>query len=122
MRKFLSYAKSHIYEIHALIAATMVVILMAIIKGPIKRGIARAVDKKLLQKPELQMQRKRIIKQCNTLLIVLAMCLAIVIFGVLAYVSPLIRFSFPSAIMSGVFALCEYAVWEQITYDGANKS
>ena len=118
MRIFLSYAKSHIYEIHAVFVATIVVILISTIKAPIKASIARMVDKKLLRKPKLQKYRKRIIRRCNMLFIILALCMAIVLFGIVSFVSPMIQFSFPSAVLSGVFALCEYAVWEQVTYSG----
>lgn len=117
MRKILSYAKSHIYELHAIIAATIVVVLMSLIKGPIKKQIVKAVDRRLETRPEYSDRRELIIKRCNMLLIVLTMCLSVIVFGVLAVLSPLIEFSFPSAVMSGVFALCEYAFLDQITFD-----
>ena len=50
------------------------------------------------------------------LLIVLTMILSFFVFALVALVSPLIEFSFPTAVMSGVFALCEYAFWDQITF------
>ena len=117
MHKILSYAKSHIYEIHALFVATFVVVLMSFIKEPIKRKIAQSVDNKIQSKPELVRKRKRMVKRRNMLLILLAMFLSFVVFALLAIVSPLIDFSFPTAVMSGVFALCEYAFWDQITFD-----
>lgn len=117
MRRLLSYAKSHIYEIHALFVATFVVVLMSFIKEPIKRKIAQSVDNKIQSKPELVQKRKRMVKRRNMLLILLAMFLSFVVFALVAIVSPLIDFSFPTAVMSGVFALCEYAFWDQITFD-----
>lgn len=116
MRKILSYAKSHIYELHALMAATLVVVLMSFIKEPIKRKIVQSVDRKLKEKPELADKRKRMIKRRNMWLILLTMLLSFVAFALMAMVSPLIEFSFPTAVMSGVFALCEYAFWDQITF------
>ena len=116
MRKILSYAKSHIYELHALMAATLVVVLMSFIKEPIKRKIVQSVDRKLKEKPELADKRKRMIKRRNMWLILLTMLLSFVAFALMAMVSPLIEFSFQTAVMSGVFALCEYAFWDQITF------
>ena len=116
MRKLLSYAKSHIYELHALLVATFVVVLMGFIKEPIKRKIVQSLDKKIQSKPELTQKRKRMVKRRNMLLIVLTMILSFFVFALVALVSPLIEFSFPTAVMSGVFALCEYAFWDQITF------
>ena len=117
MRKLLSYAKSHIYELHALFVATFVVVLMSLIKEPMKKKIAQSVDKKIQFKPELAQKRKLMVKRRNMLLIVLTMLLSFITFALVALVSPLIEFSFPTAVMSGVFALCEYAFWDQITFD-----
>lgn len=120
MRKLLSYAKSHIYEIHAIFAATVVVGLMYLIKRPIKRWTVKIVDEKIEKAPELFRQRENMIKRRNMILIVLTMCLAVVVFALLSVVSPLIEFSFPMAVLTGVFALCEYAFIEQITF-GVSK-
>lgn len=117
MRKLLSYANSHRYEIHALFVATFVVVLMSLIKEPIKRKIVQSVDRKIKSKPELAQKRKIMVKRRNMFLIVLTMFLSFVAFALAAAVSPLIEFSFPTAVMSGVFALCEYAFWDQITFD-----
>lgn len=116
MRKILSYAKSHIYEIHALLVATFVVMLMSFIKELIKRKIVQSVDKKIQYKPELTHKRRIMVKRRNMILIALTMVLSVVVFALVALVSPLIAFSFPTAVMSGVFALCEYAFWDQITF------
>lgn len=116
MRRLLSYAKSHLYEIHALLVATFVVVLMSLIKEPIKRKIVQSVDKKIQSKPELMQKRRLMIKRRNMLLIVLTMILSFITFMLVVLVSPLIEFSFSTAVMSGVFALCEYAFWDQITF------
>lgn len=116
MRKLFSYAKSHIYEIHALLVATAVVVLMYLIKGPIKRAIVQSVDRKLELRPGLVDERNVMIRRRNMLLIILTMLFSFGLFAVLALISPLIKFSLSSAIMSGVFALCEYAFIDQITY------
>lgn len=117
MRKLLSYAKSHIYEIHALLVATFVVVLMSFIKEPIKRKIAHSVDKKIQSRPELMQKRRIMVKRKNVLLIVLTMLLSFAVFTLASLISPLIEFSFSTAVMSGVFALCEYAFIDQITFN-----
>ena len=116
MRKLLSYAKSHLYEIHALLVATFVVVLMSLIKEPIKRKIVQSVERKVAVKPELADKRNVMIRRGNMLLIILTMVLSFGVYTVVALVSPIIRFSCPTAVMSGVFALCEYAFWEQISF------
>lgn len=116
MRKILSYAKSHIYEMHALLVATFVVVLMSLIKEPIKKKLVQSVDRKLESRPELVSKRKVLIHRKNMLLILLTVLLSFITFALVALVSPLIEFSFPTAVMSGVFALCEYAFWDQITF------
>lgn len=117
MRKILSYAQSHIYELHALLVATFVVVLMSFIKEPVKRKIVQSVDRRLAQRPKYVDKRKKMIRRRNMLLIVMTMLLSFVVFCLVAAVSPIIRFSFPTAVMSGIFALCEYAFWKQITFD-----
>ncbi|MBE5930112.1 MAG: hypothetical protein E7268_03505 [Lachnospiraceae bacterium] len=116
MRKILSYAKSHIYELHALFVATAVVVLMYLIKGPIKRVIVESVDRKLELNPELADERDILIRRRNMVLILLTLIFSFVLFVLVALISPLIKFSLSSAIMSGVFALCEYAFIDQITF------
>jgi len=122
MRKLLSYAKSHIYEIHAIIAATIVVVLMFFVKGPIKRKVVLIVDKKIEEQPGLLERRDIMIRRGNMVLIVLVLCLSVLIFALLAVCSPFIAFSLPSAVLSGVFALCEYAFLDQITFDSPEET
>lgn len=121
MRKILSYAKSHMYEIHALLVATAVVVLMYLIKGPIKKTIVKSVDRKLEMRPDLADERDVLIRRRNMLLILLTMLLSFGLFALVALVSPLVEFSLSTAVMSGVFALCEYAFFDQITFGVKEK-
>lgn len=121
MRKILSYAKSHMYEIHALLVATAVVVLMYLIKGPIKKTIVKLVDRKLEMRPDLADERDVLIRRRNMLLILLTMLLSFGLFALVALVSPLVEFSLSTAVMSGVFALCEYAFFDQITFGVKEK-
>lgn len=117
MRKILRYANSHRYEIHAILVATVVVVLMLLIKKPIKKWIANQVDNRIARKPGLFEKRYLLNRRGNMLLIVLTMLLSFGLFWVASVVSPLIEFSISTAIMTGVFALCEYAFLDQITFD-----
>ena len=114
MRKILSYINSHRYDIHAVFAGFLTVLLMYLIKQPIKNKIRAHVDAKIEANPELADKRRTYIKHFNMILIVLAMLIAFCMFFLVSLASPLIEFSFSSAVMSGVFALCEYAVLDQL--------
>lgn len=114
MRKILSYINSHRYDIHAVFAGFLAVLLMYCIKQPIKRKIRGYVDAKIAANPGLESKRRTYIKHCNMVLILLTVIIAFGMFFLVSLVSPIIEFSFSSAIMSGVFALCEYAVIDQL--------
>ena len=115
MRKILSYAKSHIYDIHAVLAGTIVLVLMYCIKKPVKACVAQYVGEKIRKNPDIQGKRKLYLRRYNIILIVLTMVLAFIVFAILSWVSPMIEFSFQTGIMSGVYALSEYAVLDQFT-------
>lgn len=112
MHLFLSYAKSHIYELHAALAATITLLVMQRIKRPIKAQIWNYVSNQAKA-------AGREIKNCkryNLPVLLLAFLVAFIIFSLLALISPLIRFSFPTAVLSGIFTLAEYALLDQILY------
>ena len=132
MRLLLSYCKSHIYELHALLAATITLVAMHFVKKPVKEKIAETVEEKRNREPEEKRNREPEEKRnrepekkrdwagyrrrCNLLVLVLALLMAFLVFILLSLLSPLITFSLPTMLLSGVFALAEYAVWDQITY------
>ena len=116
MRRLFSYIKSHIYDIHAILAATFAVFLLYLIKKPIKKYLESCLDKWLQKYPEKKEKRELYRKRYNMILIVLAIVMSFVLFGILSVLSPMIHFSVQSALMSGVFALCEYAFIDQITF------
>ena len=116
MRRLFSYIKSHIYDIHAILAATFAVFLLYLIKKPIKTYLESCLDKKLQKHPEKKEKRELYRKRYNMVLIMLAVVMSFVFFGILSVLSPMIHFSVQSALMSGVFALCEYAFIDQITF------
>ena len=111
---FLSYCKSHIYELHAVLAATIAFCLMFPIKKPLKQKIDIWIYQKASQDENWEKNRRLYRKRCNMVILVIAFVLTGVIFCIISLVSPLIRFSWNTTWLSGVFALTEYAVYDQL--------
>lgn len=120
MRIFLSYAKSHIYDIYAALVAVITIIAMYYIKRPIKQKNEKRVDEKIAEKPELESKRSLYLKRANFVLVLLTVALAFMLFVLVSVISPMIQFSVETAVMSGVFALAGYAFWDQVTF-GTNR-
>ena len=121
MRLLLSYIKSHMYDIHAIVAGAVVVAMMMYIKAPIKRKNRNTVDAKLERKPELSQKRGIMLRRRNFILILMVFPLAIAAFWVLSVISPFVSFSLQTSVMTGVFALCIYAFIEQISEPGGEE-
>lgn len=117
MRRLFSYINSHIYDIHAMAAAVIAIGIMYLMKKPMKAYLERCVDRMLLRYPEKKEKRELYRKRYNMVLILLTMVVSALVFAAVSVVSPMIRFSLKTAIMSGVFALCGYAFIDQITFD-----
>lgn len=115
MTTFLSYLMSHMYDIHAIIAATVVVALMSYIKVPVKRKLADMAEYHRKKKGEAEEVMPLLLRRYHFLLIVLVFALSVPVFAVLSLLSPFIFFTWPSSLLTGVFALCIYAFLEQIT-------
>ncbi len=116
MHKVVSHAKSHIYDIHAVIASIVVFLFMMLIKPPMKRWIAKMLEKHFGNRSDWDLEQENYRRRGNMLLIVFVIILGYLIFAVIALLSPGIEFSFFNGGMTGVYALCEYAFYEQITY------
>ena len=114
MRLFLSYCKSHIYDIHSFIAGTLTLVLVFIIKKPIKKRIAEMVEQRARCDEKYRENKETYIKRYNGILILIVMLIAFLFFGLLSVFSPFISFSVPSAIMGGAISLTEYAFIEQL--------
>lgn len=115
MRLLLSYIMSHMYDIHAIVAGAMVVAAMMYIKTPVKQKIRDIVDAAIEKNAKREQKRELLIKRGNICLIILVFPLSIVAFSILSILSPFISFSWQSAVMTGVFALCIYAFIEQVS-------
>ena len=113
MRLLLSYIMSHMYDIHAIIAATVVVAVMSYIKVPVKRILACMVERRVEKNIKLEKKKGLLLRRYNLLLIVFV--LSVPVFTILSILSPFIQFSWQSSLMTGVFALCIYAFIEQVS-------
>ena len=111
---FLSYCKSHIYELHAVLAATITFFLMFPIKAPIKRKLADYVERRAAEDEKWNENKKLYRKRCNMVVLFLAVLLAAFIFLLVSMISPLIDFSAYTALLSGALTLTEYAVFDQV--------
>lgn len=114
MHTILSYCKSHIYDLHAILVGTITFLAMFWIKRPIKKMIRKRVIRKQGTGDEDDIRLKQMIYRKNSVLILLVMILAFLLFDFAAIISPFITFSIPSAFMSGAVALAEYAFFEQL--------
>ncbi|MCI6517395.1 MAG: hypothetical protein MR442_09515 [Lachnospiraceae bacterium] len=114
MHILLSYSKSHIYELHAILAATVTVLTVQAIKRPIKKKIADWVAIKAQTKERWEEKEKIYCKRANIMIVLLAFVSACLIYQAVTIVSPLIDFSIPTTILSGVFTLAEYAFLDQM--------
>ena len=115
MRLLFSYIMSHMYDIHAIIAATVVVAAMSYIKVPVKRILACMVERRVEKNIKLEKKKGLLLRRYNLLLIVMVFVLSVPVFAILSILSPFISFSWQSAVMTGVFALCIYAFIEQVS-------
>ncbi len=110
--------QSHIYELHAVLAGTITLLLMSIIKIPIKRINYNKVygkEDEITQMNEEEKKQKRLQYQRRNVCIIFIACLVgPIVFGVCASLSSLISFQVGSALLSGLIALAEYAVLQQI--------
>lgn len=106
--------KGHSYECHAICVATITLIIMIVLKVPVKKIIADYADKKTSNNVRWRKNKDSYVKQMNGILIILDIVIAFVLFTVLSLLSPFIHFSFASAVFSGMLAVSEYAFFEQL--------
>ena len=114
MHLFLSYCKSHIYELHALLSATITFFLMFEIKKPIKEWTHKYVAEKAQKDKKWREKRQLYYKRCNMLVLIAAILIAAIVFIFFSLVSPFIYFSWHMTWLSGAFALTEYAIYDQV--------
>lgn len=117
VHKFLSYSKSHIYELHALLAAMVAFLIMLVVKKPIKKWIDSYVDKKAQSNSKWNDNKALYRKRLNLILIICTIIVSMLVYNLLTHISPLIQFSSVTTFLSAVFALDIYAVYDQLRGD-----
>ncbi len=113
MRYILSLCKSHIYELHAILAGTITFFSMFIIKKPLKYEIDDSAlsDTEESKKSKYRLELKA--KRVNALIVFETMMVGMIMYFIVDFFSPLVNYSVKTAILTGVVALVEYAVYEQ---------
>lgn len=114
IHKVLSYCKSHIYELHAVLAAMITFAVMFPIKKPLKRKLAKWVERKAAKNESWKQHMPLYKKRVNIIVLFIAVALSYAIFSLISLISPLIYFSWITAFLSAVFTLNLYALYEQI--------
>ena len=114
MVKIHGYINSHIYELHALIAATITLFILYRIKDRVKHSLDAFVDRQARFDEKWMENRKLYQHRSHMVLILLVFVIAFFLFGIIAFLSPFIRFSFYNAVLSGVICLTEYALIDQL--------
>lgn len=114
IHKVLSYCKSHIYELHAVLAAMITFAVMFPIKKPLKRKLAKWVEQKAAKNESWKQHMPLYKKRVNIIVLFIAVALSYAIFSLISLISPLIYFSWITAFLSAVFTLNLYALYEQI--------
>ena len=94
MHLFLSYCKSHIYELHALLSATITFFLMFEIKKPIKEWTHKYVAEKAQKDKKWRENRQLYYKRCNMLVLIAAILIAAIVF---IFFSLVLSFNSPSS-------------------------
>lgn len=119
MKRFsLKYVNSHMYDIYAILVGTLTLAIVIALKIPIKIYARRAADRYCwngTEKGEKQDKSwEQIYKRRNGLIFVLVFVVAIIMFAVVAQISPQIEFSMGSAVMSAIYAIAEYEIIDQV--------
>ena len=114
MHLILSYMKAHIYELHSIFCATITFLLMMPLKVPIKKRIWSWIEKKANTNKKWEQHFSLYYKRCNMVILLLAILIACMIFIIVSFLSPLISFSWNSMGLSGVFALAEYEIYDEL--------
>ena len=113
----LKYAKSHIYELHALLAGTLAFFLMFQVKKPVKKLLSNFVKRRAEANSKWEKNQIIYRSRLGLSLIALDFAISAAVFCVLAFVSPLICFSFRTMWLSGFLSFTLYSLYDQVFPD-----
>ena len=102
---FLSYCKSHIYDIHSLLVGTIIFFLIYVWKGSIDTMIEGWVKKHYADRAEDK--QKAASNRLWGLIYLVVIALAFLIYAAVACMSPLVHNSVPASVISATFAITE---------------
>ncbi len=102
---FLSYCKSHIYDIHSLLVGSIIFFLIYVWKGSIDKVIEGWVKKHYADRAEDK--QKAASNRLWGLIYLVVIALAFLIYAAVACISPLVHNSVPASVISASFAITE---------------
>lgn len=112
MHFLLSYAKSHIYDIHSLLVGTIIFVLILAWKDSIDDLISNRVIKKYEDRSEAR--KMAAYRRMWGMIYVLIVLLAFLFFCAVAFVSPFVDNSVPASIISAAFAITELEFYKTL--------
>ena len=103
LHMFLSYCKSHIYDLHSLLVGTIIFFLVFVWKGTIEKTIENWIGKHYSDSSE----KKTASKRMWGLIYLVVIALAFLIYAAVACISPFVHNSVPASVISATFAITE---------------
>ena len=111
LHMFLSYCKSHIYDIHSLLVGTIIFFLIYVWKGSIDKMIGNWVNKRYADRPEDK--QKAVSNRLWGLIYLVVIALAFLIYAAVACMSPLVHNSVPASIISLIYGFLRYSAYRK---------
>ena len=105
MHFLLSYAKSHIYDLHSLLVGTIIFVLILVWRESVDNVITNWVIKHYEDRTEAC--KKAAYRRMWGLIYILIIALAFLFFYAVAFISPFVDNSVPASIISAAFAITE---------------
>ena len=110
MHLILSYIKSHIYDIHALIVGTIIFALIIVWKEAIETMIMNWLNKHYGDQADVR--KNSAYRRIWGMIYIVIFLLAFLFFCAVAYISPFVENSVPASIISATFAITELEVYK----------
>ena len=117
----LKYTKSHIYELHALLAGILSFLLMLQVKKPVKKWLTAYTDKRCAESRKWARITLVFRRRLGMSLIALDFLISAAVFCILAMLSPWIHCSTKTMWLSGFLSLTVYALYDQM-FSGRKKA
>lgn len=106
--------QSHMYEIYSILAGTITLCIIYVIKPFIKRKNYLSVYENVKDEDKHNWELRKKYQRKNFIFIPMAIVIGIVVFWICSLISSQISFQIGSALMAGFIAIAEYSVIQQI--------